>query len=148
MSKRYEHKQVGYLLIVALAAGLLFIVYLIAVYGLNWIELVVPVVLGACLASFAKLTVSIDDDNIEIRFGPGVIRKKFPLKDIQSCHSVKNPWYYGWGIHWTPNGWLYNISGSHAVEIRMKTGKKFRIGTDQPNDLKKAIQQSFKKKSR
>ena len=121
--------------------GILFIAWLMAIYGFNWIAFVVLIILGVCLVLFATLTVVIDEDVLEIRFGPGVIRKKFPLKDIESCRVVKNPWYYGWGIRLTPHGWLYNVSGFHAVEIKMKTGKKYRIGTDVPNDLEKTIKQ-------
>jgi len=114
-----------------------------AVYGFNWVAFAVLIVLGVCLVLFAALTAVIEEDGLEIRFGPGVIRKRIPLKDIESCQVVKNPWYYGWGIRLTPHGWLYNVSGSHAVEIKMKTGKKYRIGTDAPNDLEQVIRQSI-----
>ena len=145
MINRYQHTQIGYLIIIALAITLLFIVYLMTVYGFNWIAFAVLIVLGACLVLFATLAVVIEEDVLEIRFGPGVIRKKFPLKDIESCQVVKNPWYYGWGIRLTPHGWLYNVSGSYAVEIKMKTSKKYRIGTDVPNDLETAIRQSMER---
>ncbi len=148
MIKRYQHTQIGYLIIIALAIALLFIAYLVAVYGFNWIAFTVLIILGVCLVLFATLTVLIEKDVLEIRFGPGVIRKKFPLKDIESCQIVKNPWYYGWGIRLTPHGWLYNVSGSYAVEISMKTGKKYRIGTDVPNDLEKVIRQSIERTAR
>lgn len=141
MVKLYQHTQIGYLTIIALAGGLLFIARLITVDGFNWIAFTVMISLGICLVLFATLTVVIEEDVLEIRFGPGIIRKKFPLKEIESCQIVRNPWYYGWGIHLTPHGWLYNVSGSYAVEIRMKTGKKYRIGTDVPDDLEKAIRQ-------
>jgi hypothetical protein len=95
---------------------------------------------------FATLTVVIEGDVLRIRFGPGVIRKNFYLNGVESCHIVKNPWYYGWGIHLTPHGGLYNVSGSYAVEIKMKTGKKYRISTDVPDDLETAIRQSMKRK--
>ena len=143
MIKCYQHTQTGYLIIIALAIGLLFIVYLMTVYGFNWIAFTVLIILGVCLVLFATLTVVIEEDVLEIRFGPGIIRKKFPLKDIESCQVVKNPWYYGWGIRLTPHGWLYNVSGSYAVEIKMKTGKEYQIGTDIPNDLEKVIRQSI-----
>jgi hypothetical protein len=52
---------------------------------------------------------------------------------------VKNPWYYGWGIHLIPGGWLYNVSGWEAVELQMKNGNKYRIGTDDPQGLMDAI---------
>jgi energy-coupling factor transporter transmembrane protein EcfT len=115
------YTQIGYSIIIALAITLLFMAYLVAVYGFNWIAFTVLIILGVCLVLFATLTVVIEKDVLEIRFGPGVIRKKFPLKDIGSCQIVKNPWYYGWGIRLTPYGWLYNVSGSCAVEISMKT---------------------------
>ena len=143
MIKQYQHIQIGYLMITVYTLGILFIACLMAIYGFNWIAFVVLIILGVCLVLFATLTVVIDEDVLEIRFGPGVIRKKFPLRDIESCRIVKNPWYYGWGIRLTPHGWLYNVSGFHAVEIKMKTGKKYRIGTDVPNDLEKTIKQSI-----
>lgn len=148
MIRQYQHTQIGYLIIIALAIELLFITGLIVVYGFNWIAFAVLLILGVCLVLFATLTVVIEEDILEIRFGPGIIRKKFRLKDIESCQVVKNPWYYGWGIHLTPHGWLYNVSGSYAVEIKMKTGKKYRIGTDVPNELEGAIRQSIEEASR
>lgn len=117
-----------------------------AVYSFNRVAFIVLIILGVCLVLFATLTVVIEEDVLEIRFGPGVIRKKFLLKDIESCQIVKNPWYYGWGIRLTPHGWLYNVSGFYAVEIKIKTGKKYRIGTDVSNELEKAIRQSIEKK--
>ena len=96
------------------------------------------------MALFYSLTVEIDETRLIIKFGFGVINKKFILKNIESCHAVRNPWHYGWGIHWTPRGWLYNISGLSAVEIQMKNGKKYRIGTDEPKRLEHAITQVIK----
>jgi len=56
---------------------------------------------------------------------------------------VKNHWYYGWGIRLTPHGVLYNVSGFYAVELRLRTGKEFRIGTDVPQELDAAIRQAL-----
>lgn len=145
MPNRYQHTQIGYLTIAMLGAAVLLIACLMAVAGFAWIAFAVLVVLLIALVLFAKLTVVIEKDFLEIRFGPGVIRKKFPLKDIESCQVVKNPWYYGWGIRLTPHGWLFNVSGFYAVEIRMKNGKKYQIGTDVPHDLEKAIRESIAK---
>ncbi|MDH5683256.1 MAG: hypothetical protein ACETVX_06145 [bacterium] len=122
---------------------MLFIPVLMVVYGFNWVALVVLIILGICLALFATLTVLIESDFIEIRFGIGIIRKKFALKDIESFRIVKNPWFYGWGIRLTPHGWLFNVSGFYAVEIKMKSGKKFRIGTDVPREMEQTLRQSI-----
>ena len=101
------------------------------------------VVFGILGVLFGSLTVTIREDALEIRFGPGLFRKRFFLKDIESCLVVKNRWYHGWGIHSTRHGMLYNVSGLNAVEIKMRTGKKYRIGTDVPRDLEKAILESL-----
>ena len=141
--KRYEHTQVGYLIITAMAAAIVLIGIVLANAGMNWIAIGVMVVVAAALVLFSSLTVTIRDNNLEVRFGPGMIRKQFNLQDIESCRVVTNPFYYGWGIRLTPHGWLYNVSGFQAVEIKLRTGKKFRIGTDAPQELKTAIQQAL-----
>ncbi len=140
----YHHTQIGYLTIIALASIFLFSILLMAIAGMHWIAIVVLAILAICLVLFATLTVVITDDVLEIRFGPGIIRKKFAVNDIESCQAVKNPWYYGWGVRLTPHGWLYNVSGLQAVEIKLKNGKKYRIGTDVPHELERAIRQILK----
>ena len=100
-------------------------------------------VLLLTLLLFHSLTVEINKTKLIVKFGFGIISKKFNLKDIKSSHAVKNHWYYGWGIRLTPNGWLYNVSGLSAVEIQMKNGKKYRIGTDKPKNLEHAIRQAI-----
>ncbi len=145
MIRQYQHTQIGYLTVIAFGIAMFFIVRLMDIYGYNWIPLLVLIILGICLVLFATLKVIIEADFMEIRFGIGIIRKKFLLKDIESCQVVKNPWYYGWGIRFTPHGWLFNVSGFYAIELRMKSGKKYRIGTDMPNELEKAIGQIIEK---
>lgn len=139
---RYHHTQVGYLTIIVFAIALFLITAIMAMNVFSWIAFTVLIILGICLLLFSTLTVIIRDEVLEIRFGPGLIRKKLHLKDIESCQVVRNPWYYGWGIHLTPHGWLYNVSGFSAVEIRLKSGKKYRVGTDVPHELEKAIWQA------
>jgi len=139
---RYHHTQVGYLTIIVFAIALFFITAIMAMNVFSWIAFSVLIILGICLLLFSTLTVIIRDEVLEIRFGPGLIRKKLHLKDIESCQVVRNPWYYGWGIHLTPHGWLYNVSGFSAVEIRLKSGKKYRVGTDVPHELETAIWQA------
>jgi hypothetical protein len=108
--------------------------------GFNWVSLVGPLILAGCAVVFATLTVRVDEAALEFWFGPGLIRRRFPLYSIAMCRVVKNPWYYGWGIHLTPAGWLYNVSGFWAVELVMTDGKQCRIGTDDPQSLVQAIE--------
>jgi hypothetical protein len=139
MIKQYAHTQKGILIIIAILAAIVLISAIMIAAGINWITIAVLIILFAVLALFSKLTVIIWQDKLEVRFGPGLIRKYFKLEEIISCRIVKNPWYYGWGIRITPNGSLYNVSGFYAVEIALITGSKFRIGTDVPDELKNAI---------
>ncbi|GIK38088.1 MAG: hypothetical protein BroJett011_19210 [Chloroflexota bacterium] len=140
MNKPYHHTQIGYVILVALGAALLLLTGLMLANGFDWVALMVLLFLAVCLVMFATLTVEIDDEALLVRFGPGPIQKRFRLADISSCRVVKNPWYYGWGIHLTPSGWLYNVSGFWAVELQMKTGQKYRLGTDDPQGLVQAVQ--------
>jgi hypothetical protein len=143
MIKRYEHTQVGYLIITAMAAVMVLIGVILANSGINWIAIGVLVFIAVALVLFSSLTVVIREEEMEARFGPGPIRKRFKLNEIESCQVVKNHWYYGWGIRLTPHGVLFNVSGFHAVEIKLRTGKKFRIGTDVPQELEGAIRQAI-----
>src|SRR5690606_25880125 len=88
---------------------------------------------------FSSLTVAISGDLLEFWFGARVWHRKFLLTKIAGCHVVKNSWWYGWGIRWTPHGWLYNVAGPMAVEILFKNGKKIRVGSDEPVTLAEAI---------
>ena len=108
--------------------------------------LIVTILILFLLGSFATLNVKIDNENLKLKFGYGLFRKKFKLKEIDSVESVKNKWYYGWGIrYWLgSNIWIYNVSGFGAVEIKMKNGKTSRIGTDEPKDLEYAIKEVIK----
>jgi hypothetical protein len=79
---------------------------------------------------FYGMTTLIDEKEISIYFGIGLIRKRITLQNIVSVEEVKNPWYYGWGIRLIPNGMLYNIGGFKAVEIKFKDAtSSIRIGT-------------------
>src|SRR5260221_2757796 len=94
---------------------------------------------------FYRLTTKIAVDVITVSFGIGLIRRRIEIKRIKSVEQVKNPWYYGWGIKSIPNGMLYNISGSHAVELRFNdTEKVVRIGTKDSTKLKQEIVRRIK----
>lgn len=89
---------------------------------------------------FGSLTVEIDDEELRHFFGPGFWRKSYLLQEIELADQVRNSWLYGWGIRLTPHGWLYNVSGLDAVQIKLRTGRIFRLGTDEPVALLSAIQ--------
>ncbi|ERP39224.1 hypothetical protein [Chitinivibrio alkaliphilus] len=145
MDTRYEHTQTGYGIISVITAGLVFITGRMVVSGFSWIGLATLLVLAAVLALFYSLTVTITDTMLFVQFGSGGIGKKFRIRDIDSCRRVKTPWYYGWGIRLIPRGLLYAVSGVRALEIRMKNGRIYPIGTDAPAEFEKALQEAIKK---
>ncbi len=101
---------------------------------------VVLVILVGCILFFNALTVEVSREELVVAFGFGVIRKIFRLEEILNVREVRNPWYYGWGIRLAPHGWLFNLSGLNAVELELKNNRKFRIGTDDPQNLTTSIQ--------
>ncbi len=143
MIERYRHTQVGYLIIAAMVAVMVWIGVVLANSGINWTAIGGLAVIAVALVFFSSLTVVIGEDEVEVRFGPGPIRKRFKLNEIESCEVVRNHWYYGWGIRLTPHGVLYAVSGLDAIEIKLRMGKKFRIGTDVPQELEAAIRQAI-----
>ncbi len=139
----YEHTQRGALIIWAVTAAIIGILAMTYLFGMVWITALVLGIMIFALAICSTLTVSVCDDILRIRYGPlPLIRKSWPVAEIASAAAVTNSWYYGWGIRWTPHGWLYNVSGFEAVEVRLLSGKTFRIGTDEPEALCRALEQA------
>jgi hypothetical protein len=89
---------------------------------------------------FASLTVEVDAREVRFHFGPGFWPKRFALDEVEAVEAVRNHPLYGWGIRLTPHGWLYNVSGLGAVELRLRGGRRVRIGTDEPEELLRAIE--------
>ena len=61
-----------------------------------------------------------------------------PIVEIAACEPIQIRGC-GWGIRLTPYGWLYNVSGLEAVAISLRDGRKFALGTDDPDGLVTAI---------
>jgi hypothetical protein len=142
---RYEHTQIGHATVWSLLAIIL--VASGALLGSSshaQLPMVVSIILMVCLALFYKLRISIEDQMLCASFGPGIIRKRLRLLEIVGCEPMRIRWWYGWGIHLTPYGWLYNVSGFDAVAILLRDGRKFAHGTDDPHGLTEAIRAAIR----
>lgn len=96
---------------------------------------------------FYGMKTTIDEQWIRISYGVGVITKKVKLSDVKDVSVVSNPWYYGWGIRFIPNGMLYNINGSSGVELTFNEKSRIlRIGSADASALRIAISASIKGK--
>ena len=146
---RYRHTQSGWIMVGTCGAILLLFACLpLPSRAPHQLLLLATTLLVAVVVMlFGALTVEVDDTTIRLRFGVGLIRKTFSLADVASCRPVRNPGWWGWGIRLIPGGWLYNVSGLDAVELVLKNGKTFRIGTDEPQVLKDFIQVKLNKLS-
>lgn len=153
--ERYKHTQIGYLMIVITLVVLVFFAWLQITAraepssvdsGTNFAITAIMALILLVLASFGWLTVRVDEHHVAIKFGYGIFRKKFSISEIASAAQVKNHWCYGWGIRlwFWPKMWIYNVSGFDAVELTMKNGKIYRIGTDEPEKLERSISQLIK----
>lgn len=151
---KYKHTQIGVLMIVVtLVVFALFAwLYITAsaeppsyYSGPNFAISSIMVLILFILSSFATLTVLIDENYLRIKFSYGIFARKFELNQIASARAVKNRWYYGWGIRmwFWPYMLIYNVSGFDAVEIIMKNGRIYRLGTDTPKELEAVIKQAI-----
>ena len=107
-----------------------------------WVQVVLLCACGLLLFMtwlFGSLTVEVDEEELRHWFGPGFWKKSYQLLDIESAKVVRNSWFWGWGIRLTPHGWLYNVSGLDAVQLQLRSGRKLRIGTDDPQGLIEVI---------
>jgi hypothetical protein len=143
----YRHTQIGWMTLVSLGVSTLYLAVMTALLAPHvpvWqtpLPYLIPV-MAVLTVLFSSLTVTVGDDEMVVQFGPGPVRKRISLSGIEACRPVRNAWWYGWGIRLTPGGWLWNVSGLDAVELSLRDGGRFRIGTDEPERLCDAIERA------
>ncbi|MFH1711018.1 MAG: hypothetical protein ABH840_01785 [Nanoarchaeota archaeon] len=142
----YKHTQIGYLILFVSLALFLYFGFILTLTGIKPAIFIFILIILLILLSFSTLKVVIDEKYLGIKFGYGIYKRRFILREIISARTAKNHWYYGWGIRlwFWPHMWVFNVSGFDAVEIRMRNGRIFRIGTDEPKKLERAILQAIR----
>jgi hypothetical protein len=141
MVKRYQHTQPGTLMIVVMvffAIFFAFMAYTLPSPG-RWFGLVAVLGLIVLAWLFSSLTVSVSDNELQWRFGPGLWSYRMALADIAGVSIVRNSVLNGFGIRMRPGFRLYNVSGLDAVELQLKSGDVRRIGTDDASGLAAAL---------
>jgi hypothetical protein len=136
----YQHTQPGYVVLALIGIGSLVLLTITTAGGVSKEYLFIGLLLSlVVLLLFAWLTTMVRGGVLYVSFGIGLIQRAVHVSEIQTCSVVQNPWYYGVGIHLTPHGWLYNVSGARAVEVTLTSGRAFRVGTDEPEELYQAL---------
>lgn len=141
----YRHRQVGWKLVAGVTVGIVLAGWFVSslspatreaapalVYALFGVLLV-------ALLTFGALTVTVDDREIRVVFGIGLLRKTIELQDVVKCEIVGVRAFWGWGLHWTPGGWLYNVGGRDAVRLVLAREKPVIVGTNDAPGLAAAI---------
>ena len=125
----YRHTQIAWAIIVPADVGALVCLYL--VFALDMTGAAVGFfVLMLVTYLFYALKIVGTDETIQVRFGIGLIRKTFRIRDIHTVEPFRTSFWHGWGIHYSPDGTVFNISGFDAVRLTMAGGKRYIIGTD------------------
>jgi len=103
--------------------------------------LVVAALLSLCAVATGSMTVEVRQGCLRWYFGPGISQWSVPLDDIVSV-SVWRSDAWRWGIHDTPDGRLYNVSGRQGVWVKLSSGRRIILGTDRPEELYAVLKSS------
>ena len=146
MESSYRKTQISPWMIALMAGSALgfFAVSFVLPAPWHWAGVAGAVLFAGLGWLFSSLTVRITPTQLVWYFGPGLWTYQLSLQELRSAEPVRNPWWYGWGIRRVPSGWLYNIAGLSAVEITLADDRKIRIGSDEPEQLSRAIHQTLK----
>jgi hypothetical protein len=139
MSPHYRHTQVGWMILGVVAAILAFVWSRLPPEAAAAALFPLLLITALTVLVFSALTVEVDAEAIRLRFGIGLVRKRIPIGELKGWREVRNPWYTGWGIRLGPGYVLWNVSGRDAVELALASGRRFRVGTDEPSELAAAL---------
>lgn len=131
----YLHTQIGWALVVPVEIGCLACLYLAITRHLvaAWIAFVL---LSLASSLFFGLTVVGTRETLMVRFGAGLVKKTFKIKEISSIRPIKTTLLDGWGLRLMRDGtWLFNVSGFRAVKLTMLNGRSYAVGSDEPEKL-------------
>lgn len=110
---------------------------------LVWLFSVLPL-LG--LLFITALRTEVREDGVHVRYFPFHLReRRFPLETLVRVEVVNyRPLleYGGWGIRRGPKGWAYNVSGRRGVRFTFDDGRRFLIGTREPEAFAQAVKEA------
>ncbi|KAF7775097.1 hypothetical protein PCIT_a1200 [Pseudoalteromonas citrea] len=137
----YQHTQFAWAIWAILAWIATFLVMAIVLSGSNAAILLFAGILLLVAVFFYGLTIKVDSQSKQLTWwlGPGLIKKTLSFEEIEAVRAVKNSLRHGIGMKITNDGWVYAVSGFSAIEITLHDGMKYRVGTNDPNGVLKAL---------
>jgi hypothetical protein len=139
----YTHTQTSVPFNAIFGAGVVIILVFVFATNFHWIPVLAFLVVGLFLIFFHSLTVKVDTDRVKIFFGPAWFGETILLDNIDNLCVTRLQPIDGLGVHWTRQGWVYNVTGLGAVELDMKDGSIIRIGSDEPEQLARGIENAL-----
>ena len=90
---------------------------------------------------FVRLHTSIDENGIEITFFPFATKLRWHWSDIAHISIVKYSFsdYGGWGYRRNSTTIAYTTKGKFGIELILKSGKRFMVGTQHPDKIENVI---------
>ena len=141
----YKHTQIGKMLVSVVGLTAL-ITGIAGILAIEYLELAPAIILFSisgitliCLTLFSTLTIIVKDDLVIVKYGIGLIQKRFHIHELESWQAISYKGGHGFGPRLTAEGWFFNVSNSGAVRFDLKNGKTFFAGTNEPSKLAKAI---------
>lgn len=105
-----------------------------------WLPWALYGVLALAFLLFGWMRVVVDERGIRAIMGVGLVRKSVDVADILKADVVRTRVLWGWGVHWTPAGWLYNVAGRWAIRLELASQRPVMIGTGDVRGLHDAIE--------
>lgn len=100
-------------------------------------------------ATFQRLTVEDEVDQIAVRFGPfPLFRKRVRYDEITDVEIGRTTLLDGWGIHMSlRGGYVWNLWGRDCVVLRLKKSV-LRVGTDDAKNLASFVESRLKNEAK
>ena len=90
-----------------------------------------------------RLETEVRPDGLYVRYFPFHLQfKRFAWADIRESGARRyDPLreYGGWGIRWGRGGRAYNVSGDRGLQLVLKDGKRWLIGSQEADELAAAV---------
>lgn len=111
-----------------------------SIEGRGWLVVEVLILLAIVVfIATIRLTTTIDNDNITIRFFP-LVKRNVCWEEVAKAEVLDYGFVGGWGLRiGTRYGVVYNTSGRKGLAITLKNGKRFLVGTQREEELRSFI---------
>jgi hypothetical protein len=91
------------------------------------------------LFALHSLTIEVREDALELRFGPGWLRRRYAIADIASARLREWRWLQGAGVRVGTRGTIYLVAKGDVVELTLKSGRWICVSALEARKLLRAL---------